>query len=49
MNDAEIAALETELASLSDQDVVRRLNAAPVESKEFEIIAGEAERRNLDG
>ncbi len=49
MTDDEIDALEAELAGLTDQEVVRRLNAAPVESQEFEIIVGEAERRNLDG
>lgn len=49
MKDEEIDALEAELAGLTDQEVVRRLNEAPIESREFEIIAGEVERRNLDG
>ncbi len=49
MSEAEKAALEAELRTLSDQEVVRRMNAAPVESEEFEIIVAEAERRNLDG
>jgi hypothetical protein len=49
MTDEEMDALEAELAGLTDQEVVRRLNEAPVESREFEIIVGEAERRNLDG
>lgn len=49
MTNDEIDALEAELAGLTDQEVVRRLNEAPVESREFEIIVGEAERRNLDG
>ena len=49
MTEAEKDALEAELRALSDREVVRRMNAAPVESEEFEIIVGEAERRNLDG
>ncbi|WP_294260767.1 hypothetical protein [uncultured Sphingomonas sp.] len=49
MTDDEIDALEAELAGLTDQEVVRRLNEAPVESRQFEIIVGETERRNLDG
>lgn len=49
MTDDEIDALEAELAAMTDQEVVRKLNEAAVESREFEIIVGEAERRNLDG
>lgn len=49
MTDKDIDALEAELVGLTDQELVQRLNEAPVESREFEIIVGEAERRNLDG
>ena len=48
MTEAQKDALEAELSSLSDAEVARRLNAAEVESEEFEIIVGECHRRDID-
>lgn len=45
---ADLTALESSLPRLTDREVLRGMETAELESQEFELYAGEAERRNLD-
>lgn len=48
MTPDQIAALEQRLSAMTDAEVARALNYAELESEEADVIAGEAEKRNLD-
>ncbi len=48
MTEAETAALEEQLAAMTEQEVVRFYNSLDVDDPRVDVTAGELERRNID-
>ena len=48
MTEADLTALEAQLAAMTEQEVVRFYNGLEVDDPRVDVVAGEMKRRNID-